>query len=91
LARRIASSAHHRAEVCLAEQPDALALGLNGWLAGPGLWVDPASVEIDRDLASDVCEQCLAEATLAVPIHNPASRRYKVLSVCPHCLRMGEA
>ncbi len=48
------------------------------------------AAEIDRELASDSCELCLAESTLAVAVHHVATRRYRVFSVCPHCLRMGE-
>jgi hypothetical protein len=48
------------------------------------------AAEVDADLASDVCEQCLADATVAVPVHHLDSRRYRVFSVCPKCLRVGE-
>jgi hypothetical protein len=71
---------------------DALAdaLGLQGWLAGPGPWIQSAVAEVDRQLASDACEHCLTESTLAVAVHELASRRYKVFSVCPHCNRLAE-
>jgi hypothetical protein len=65
-------------------------LGLVGWLAGPGPWIYPATAVIDRDMAADVCEQCMADATLAVPVHNPVTPRYRVFSVCPNCKRIGE-
>jgi hypothetical protein len=68
----------------------AEALGLAEWLAGPGPWVTAEAAEVDRAAAADFCELCLAEATLAVAVHHVASRRYRVFSVCPHCLRMGE-